>query len=311
MDATEALWAARDPLAPVLDGAALFTGLDRSVIERARRASAVLSDEAGAVLRAMHRLDRILTSTQRDRTEICVHSVRGPIAWSETMTARANALGNDDVFVCKTSERSLDTVGNRLVVGCLTAIARADPDPEILGTVYGADQQALIAARADEARQWLAMAVMARIPSKIPSGRELTGLRSGRRAAEFRALIAFSELCNGGVAGSLLGELAGPRTRELHTFVRNVVSVVAEHADVPSRWKIVRGAMARGPITFRHPARPGPGVPGLSLRGVPLLPPERVVEGAPWAGELPARGQRVLGDQDVIDVMKKMDLTGR
>jgi hypothetical protein len=68
---------------------------------------------------------RTLPTTVATSSERCVNSVRGPIMWAETITARANALGNDDVFVCMTTARSFDTVENQLLVEALDSIAAA------------------------------------------------------------------------------------------------------------------------------------------------------------------------------------------
>lgn len=309
MDSTEALWADLDPMAPALDAASILIGIDRRTIEVARRVEAVTSADAGVVLASMKRLDRILTSAQRVRSEVCVHSVRGPIAWSETMTARANALGNEDVFVCKTSERSLDTVGNRLVVDCLTTIAEADPfSAEMIARAFNTDDQDLVRVRAAEAREWLEMVVMSRIPRKAPSRRELTKLRAGRRAREFDGLIGFFECYNSRPTGSLLSGLADPQTAVLHTFVTETVAVLRRHGSIPTVWTVTKGRLTAGPLGFRHPGRPGPGAPGLSFRGIPLLPPRHLVTGAAWSGELPAHGETVMIDQDVVDVLSRMGL---
>lgn len=316
MDATEAIWNRLDPRAPGLDAAALLIGMDRRTIERAHRVDAVASDDARFVLDSMLRLDRILTSTQRTRSEICVHSVRGPIAWSQTMTARANALGNDDVFVCKTSERSLDTVGNRLVVRCLTMIVDAgsalnadDAVATTLAVAFGPQERELVRNRAEEAEGWSNMAVMARIPHTAPSRRELVRLRGGRRAREFGRFIDFFDRYNSRPDGALLARLADPQTRALHAFVGEALSVIGRHGSIPATWSMTRGTLATGPVSFRHPGRPGPGVPGLSFRGIPLLPPPQLVEGAPWAGELPAHGETITIDRDMIDLLTRMGLT--
>ncbi len=99
--------------------------IDRIVLADALSISLAASEEAGALLDGMELRVRTLTTSVETQTERCVNSVRGPVLWSETLTARANALGNDDVFVCATPSRSFDTVENRVLVAALEAIAKA------------------------------------------------------------------------------------------------------------------------------------------------------------------------------------------
>ena len=89
--------------------------------------------------------------------ERCINSVRGPVLWSETITARANALGNEDVFVCSITNRSFDTVENRLLVSALDAIARADRALRgPTGDKVPDEDAARISAVAREAASWRA-----------------------------------------------------------------------------------------------------------------------------------------------------------
>lgn len=307
-DATEVLWAARSGPSRAAERASVLTGIDISSIETATSAEVVLSSLARAVLDSMSHLDRILTSTQRTAAETCVHSVRGPIAWSETMTARANALGNDDVFVCLRSERSFDTPGNRLIAVCLERIAGTVTDAPEISDVFNDANGRDLAERTGTARGWLDLAVMSKIARKPLSVRERTRLRSGRRGKDLAPFLDLVARFDDGPSGGLLARMTDRSTRAFHRFVIEMLGLVDQVEELPKEMKLVRGVLAVGNMTFRHPMVPGPGVPGLAYRGIPLLPPKVISEGAPWEGELPARGERISSPDDVRNVMKALGI---
>ncbi|HRW41896.1 MAG TPA: hypothetical protein P5193_10160, partial [Microthrixaceae bacterium] len=123
--ATAELWKRRSWRSPAVASAAVLTGIAVSDLTDATALALAASDEARALLDGMELRIRTLPTTVATSSERCVNSVRGPIMWAETITARANALGNDDVFVCMTTARSFDTVENQLLVEALDSIAAA------------------------------------------------------------------------------------------------------------------------------------------------------------------------------------------
>lgn len=309
IDPTEVLWGLRVPASAPIDHGVLLSGVDRTLIEAASCVDAALSGEAGDALAAMSRIDRMLTSAQRVRTETCINSVRGPISWSETMTARANALGNEDVFVCLTSERTLDTAENRLVAHCLGQILRARSSLDVVGdSVFDAVERRILDGRSGVAESWLQMAVLSTVPRRPPSQRELQRLRRGRRAGELAPLLHFVERERSGATGPLLSRLIDGPTRSLHAFMVEVLDLVRRYEDLPKLMSVKGGVLVCGRFTFRHPAHPGPGIPGMSFRGVPLIPPVAVLEGASWSPDLPSNGRRLGSIADLEGIMAEMGL---
>ena len=135
--------------------AAALIGDDVATLTDAVSITLAASPEAAALLDGMEFRVRTLPTTVHTSAERCVNSVRGPILWSETITARANALGNDDVFVCSTTSRSFDTVENRVLVGALEAIARAGRALRgPTGQKVPSDAAEQIASAAEEAANW-------------------------------------------------------------------------------------------------------------------------------------------------------------
>ena len=111
-DATAQLWNRRAPGTPAIGFAAALTGNGIGTLGDAVALSLALSREARRLLDGMELRVRTLTATVATTNERCIYSVRGPVQWAETMTARANSFGSDDVFVCAAAERSFDAAAD-------------------------------------------------------------------------------------------------------------------------------------------------------------------------------------------------------
>ena len=85
-------------------------------------ASVATSPEAEALLDAMPKTVRSLATSLQTQTERCIGNLRGPVLWSETMSARASSFGDEGLFVCKTPSRAYDIDENRVLVAALVSI---------------------------------------------------------------------------------------------------------------------------------------------------------------------------------------------
>lgn len=185
--ATAELWVHRDRRIPAVAAAAALTGHPNVLLADAAGVCFALSPELEELLAGMPGRIRGLPSVLSDTPVRMVHSVRGPVLWSETLTARANSYGGEDVFVCRTVERSFDCASNRTLVWLLehaSSAARslrrregASGITEMLepGTIRRVEE---IGATA---RAWRTSARLAPVPGRPPDRLELTRLRRGNR----------------------------------------------------------------------------------------------------------------------------------
>jgi hypothetical protein len=143
--ATAQLWDRRARGTHAVSYAAALIGGDVATLSDALSITLAASPEATTLLDGMELRIRTLPTGVDTHPERCIYSVRGPILWSEPITARANALGNEDVFVCSHTSRSFDTVENRSspqrsmrsrapVVRCVARPARRCPRPRPSGS---------------------------------------------------------------------------------------------------------------------------------------------------------------------------------
>lgn len=306
--ATAELWARRARGAPAIPSAAALIGGDVTSMLDAVSISLASSSEATDLLDGMELRIRTLPTSVETGAERCVFSVRGPILWSETITARANALGNEDVFVCSTSSRSFDTVENRELAGALDSIARAGR--ALLGPIgakVDAGAAARISAVAAEAASWRAHPRLSGVRGGRLSARERARLRNGHRSARMAPVLAVrARVAEPFVAEDLVG-LADPWTRRYHELVRRVLHVI-DGPDGSSTFSVSAGGLWFGQLSWRHPQTEGDTPAGLCYRGVPLLGPDRLIADAPWYDRVPTDGVRIVDDADVERLLERMGM---
>lgn len=303
-DPTAELWRRRSRWAPSLGSAAALTGVDVGTLGDATAISLAASEEAAELLDGMELRVRSLKSTVASSTERCVSSVRGPVLWSETITARANALGRDDVFVCSTASRSFDTVENRVLVAALEGIARAARALRgPTGQMVDPSEVERIRLVAAEAERWRRHPRLSPIPAARTSGRDMARIRGGHRLARMAPVLAVRARMAEPFTGDDVTGLSDPQTRAYHGFVLEVLDAVTEHAGRAQRLVLSDGGLWSGVVGFRHPASPGGSPPGLTVLGRPVLPPAEVVAAAQWADGLPPDGLRIVDEGDLGQVL--------
>jgi len=298
--ATAQLWQRRARGVHATSYAAALIGDDVATLTDAVSITLAASSEAAALLDGMEFRVRTLPTTVHTSAERCVNSVRGPILWSETITARANALGNDDVFVCATTSRSFDTVENRVLVGALEAIARAGRALRgPTGQKVPADAVEQIASAAEEAAHWRRHPRLTDVSAGRLSGRDMSRLRGGHRLARMADVLAIRQrAAEPFVAEDVIG-LSDRWTRRYHAFALHVLDVLSASIRLPSTFSFSDEGLWCGPVSWRHPKAPGGTPAGICYRGVPLLPPNDMLVGAPWSGSVPTDGVRIMGVEDI------------
>ena len=304
--ATARLWRRRARGSHAIAYAAALIGDDIATLTDAVSISLAASEEASRLLDGMELRIRTLPTTVETHPERCIYSVRGPILWSETLTARSSAAG-EDVFVCSTTARSFDTVENRILASALDAIARAGralrgpTGDKVKGT-----EAERIAGIAAEAASWRAHPRLEGVKGGRLSSRDMARLRGGHRMSRMAPVLAVrARVAEPFVAEDLEG-LADPWTRAYHRHVVTVLDALTRRVQLPADSSCSDGGIWSGVASWRHPNALGGTPAGLCYRGIPLLPPEHVIEGAPWAAAVPTDGVRVHGEQDVQRLLDRL-----
>lgn len=289
-DATARLWRLRSPRSAAIPSVVALTGVDARRLAEVTAVAVAASREAGILLDGMETRIRTLPTAATTEVERCSGSVRGPILWSETITARAHALGNEDLFVCMTTGRTFDRIENQLLVDALdaiTAATRALDGPAAEG--LGEEEIDRVRAVAAEAAGWRADARLADVRPARLNGRAAARVRGGHRRTSMGPVLAVRHRAREPFGSEQVSAMADEWTRRLHALVERVLAAM----ELPPVLTLSDGGLWSRSLSFRHPAAPGPGTSGLAVRGVALLGPVEETEGAPWAPLVPEEGIRI------------------
>lgn len=308
-DATVELWDRRAQGVSAPRYAAALTGADPERLAGAAAISLAGSPEASRLVEEMGTRIRMLNTTVTSHTERCEYSVRGPVLWSETLTARANSLGSEDVFICATSHRTFDTVENRVLVAALDAIAaagRALQGP--LRDRLAAGEAERIAEVAEQARRWRRNPRLERLRAGRITTRDIARVRGGHRLSRMAPVLAVRDRAAEPFTPDDVGRLADPGTRVLHRFAATVLRGLERHGLAPVGLSVDdRGALVGGGFSFRHPVSASLGPVGVRYRGVPLLPSPELRDGSEWWAALPTRGITIEDEGDVARFLERLD----
>lgn len=283
--ATAHLWDRRDRRVPAVAAAAAITGVPSAVLRDAAKVSFTASVECESILTSMDERVRVLPMQLNSALERCVHEVRGPVIWSETMTARANAFGDEDVFVCATVRKGYDDPQNRLLVWLLGEAAhsfKAVRGP--VGDYMTAGDRRRIEEVAITARKWRQSPRLLAVSPRRPTTREIQRMRTGRHGEQVEPLLIARRRLLQPFAAQDIEELTDERTAIMHTGVLEVFEAVSRAAGFELVVGFDSGAICLGPVSFRHPDSRGTAPRGLSVAGQMVGDLDQAIELAKGAG---------------------------
>lgn len=213
------------------------------------------SDETENLLDAMPHIVRSLAIATTDQPERCYGELRGPVLWSETMSARSASAGDPGLFVCATTTKAYDTDENRVLKNALHAVFAAGQaaehsyEPVVQDAVKRARHNGQRAARLLE-HQTLAAVPVARL-----TGRALRRTRAGSRRATYRPALELLRRSAEPVSPEHLLALAEPRTRAQHDLLAATLQHLGDVMGSNPVLRTARGGLVAGPLTYHHPGR--------------------------------------------------------
>jgi hypothetical protein len=282
--ATVAAWGllARPVDSVAVAGALL--GLSRRYAEALAAAVIATSPETVDLLMHMPRLLRSLSVATSTRAERCQGEVRGPILWSETISARGASGGDLDLLVCAAPQRAYDTAENRVLVAALHQIVDAARSVE--RHLGGSGDHGRAARRLTNlGLRYLDHRTLNGIPRRRPNPREIRRVRAGRRARPYAPALAVLDRAVIGLTGSDVAEVADDFTIRQHALLVEVVDGLrARGHDVPPL-RVRDHTLVGGPVGYRHERHAWPGLTaGVHLDGVVIEPDDSVTAAIDLAG---------------------------
>lgn len=253
IDATTAIW---QRLARPFDVGAMadvLMGLRPVIIDALSAVKLCSSQQADALLGAMPGLSRSLSTSVRAAALRCQGEIRGPVLWSETMSARASSFGDDDLFVCSAPQRDYDTPANRALVQALRAMHKASAALDLAPASWHGDDR-LHRARSNSraAHQWAEHPSLSGVSRDRVDARDLKRVRGGKSAARYAPALAVLEVAAEPVGPGELVRLCDAATLDHHELLMNVVDEVQARGLALPPFRVEGAALMAGPLTFIH-----------------------------------------------------------
>lgn len=253
--ATRLLWHQLVRPVPIVDVAQALFGLPAAISRQLSGALLATSAEAENLLATMPSVLRGLSITTVQSAVRCQGEVRGPVLWSETMSARSGTAGATDVFVCLTASRAYDTPQNRVLVAALDAVRKAsDAADPVARQAY--NDEVLLRARVNgtEARHYLEHRTMKGVNRKRIDGRTISKTRSGTRNSNYEPALALLERAKNPVGLDHLLSFSDARTAWQHWVIMALAARLrARGHPLPVYRPTPNGDLRAGRLTYRHP----------------------------------------------------------
>jgi hypothetical protein len=253
-DPVDDLWARlRRPFDPVTVTAAI-TGLSVSVATAVVGAAVADSAEAERLLDELPRTMRSLAMSMTSHHERCRGELRGPVLWSETMSARASTFGDEQVFVCALPSRAYDVDENRVLVTALLAVSDAAhlAVEHAASDEHGSDALRRIRRNGSDARRFAEHPTLLGVARGVPGGRALKRTRAGKKARLYEPALRLLTRAANPVAADDLRAWCDRRTRAQLRMLTGVLAGLEHAGTVLPPVRAVAGHLEVGGLSYHH-----------------------------------------------------------
>jgi hypothetical protein len=256
---------------------------------------------------------RSLAIATTDRPERCHGEIRGPVLWSETMSARSASAGDPGLFVCATTSKAYDTDENRVLKAALAAIQRSGRSAD-LGVAAEGD---VVVKRARHngqvAARLLDHQTLAQVPVVRPSSRSLRRTRAGSRRHTYEPALALLRRAAEPLWADHISAFADARTEAQHDLLAATLQQLEDMTGSAPALRSDRGGLRAGPLGYHHPGRQGDPeqVDGITIGAVLLDVPDPLhgdVDAARARLEARAGGRQAVLALGAADVERAVTL---
>jgi hypothetical protein len=287
-----------------------LVGLPAGEVTQMVGARIATSPEAEHLLESMPTAVRSLATSLQTQAERCIGSLRGPVLWSETMSARASSFGDDGLFVCKTPSRAYDIDENRVLVAALMTVHDAARAAEH-NNERALDDPLVRAARrnGNEASRFAQHPSLARVARERPTPRALKRTRSGKHRKSYQPALDMLERTANPLDAVDVWALCDARTRAQHQVLLGLMERLEHHGGtrLPAL-RVERGALFAGPVQYYHARRLGDRtrLSGIVVGQLLVDVPDRLHD--PSRPRAEARLKARAGSRQTMVVLEEADL---
>jgi hypothetical protein len=256
-DPFDDLWSRLSRPYEPIPAVAAVVGLPTRAVAQLVGLAVSTSPEARQLLATFPRTVRSLATSVQTHAERCVGSLRGPVLWSETMSARSASFGDPDLFVCSTPSRAYDVDENQVLVHALNELREAARTAIGPGAEEGPDHHDLREVRrnAAEATRFLEHPSLREVKRKKPRARALKRTRTSKHRKWYAPAMRMVERAATPLSVDDVRALCDERTRAQHHVLMGVVNrlELSDGSRLPA-FRVEHGALVSDRVEF-HPAR--------------------------------------------------------
>jgi DNA-binding transcriptional regulator YdaS (Cro superfamily) len=258
---TERLWRLLAHPIVAVEALEVVAGLTANEAAGLLGARVTTSELAASFLRKVPALLRSGSITTVTEAEMCYNEVRGPIQWSETLSARAASGSGALVFICTSIRRGYDTPSNRALKEALAMLRdSAEAVGPTTALALSPDLQSQIRRVRSQAVQYMHHRVLQDVSDKRMSGRDLRKVSASRRTSSASDSLELIRFATDPLPASAVARLVDDETESGHRLFLAVVAGLAVIGEDVLPVAVREGAVTAGPATYRHHRGHHPGV---------------------------------------------------
>lgn len=252
---TMRLWQGFDPETKQKARIPIMCGVPMQLMDDVMYIAAARSRPAARLMARTPDILRHMAHQTTVKTERCIGHVRGPIQWSETITAWSSGIGVDDVFVCGTPQRDFDVPENRLLVWLLKRLVAGGR--RCTGDAAGwfaPDEVERVREQGRAAQKLLAHRTLRTVTVRKVDGRELRLIRKSRHLATYGPALKLAERVTNPFTALDARALVSDATVEHHRVMMMLLDAVRAQGRAVPMLTIRGDFMVSGPLRYRNPS---------------------------------------------------------
>jgi hypothetical protein len=253
------LWARLARPFEMAPAVAAIVGLPLKAVSQIIGTAVAAPPEAERLLTQFPKTVRSLATSIHTNAERCIGSLRGPVLWSETISARASSFGDPDLFVCQTPSRAYDIDENQVLVYALAEVRDAAHSAEDAAGTARHDDPLLRAVRRNgaDASRFVDHPSLRDVRRRRPTARALKRTRSGKHRKTYDPALAMFERILHPLAAADVLAWCDERTRAQHAVLIGMVRRLETiGGDLPG-FRAEKGGLYSGPVQYFHPRQLG------------------------------------------------------
>ena len=235
-----------------------LTGLSRPAAGELVGTEVATSVEAGALLSAFPTTVRSLATSMSTQAERCIGELRGPVLWSETLSARASSFGDPDLYICSTPARAYDIDENRVLVAALLAVrdaAKSAVEHQGAVTRYQDPSVRTAIRNGNDAGRFAEHPSLSDVKRQRPSPRALKRTRTGKKRGSYETAVRMLDRVAEPLGPTQLLGLCDRRTRAQHRVLVHVLRTLEDLGGPLPEIRAESGRLLSGPVQYHHPNR--------------------------------------------------------